>query len=115
PPPWYRLASQGAEPIPDQNHAVTLPDTGLTALFGIADENLRAIEDAFKVRLQARGSEISVVGEGPAQDSARRLLAGLTDLLVAGYPLKVSDVATAIRVVKEDPGVSLPEFFTESP
>ena len=56
-----------------------------------------------------------MVGEGPAQDDARRLLAGLTDLLVAGYPLKVSDVATAIRVVKEDPGVSLPEFFTESP
>ena len=36
-------------------------------------------------------------------------------MLAAGYPLKVSDVATAIRVVKEDPGVSLMEFFTDSP
>jgi phosphate starvation-inducible protein PhoH and related proteins len=55
------------------------------------------------------------VGEGPAQDHARRLISGLSDLLASGYPLKVSDVATAIRVVKEDPAVSLTEFFTESP
>jgi len=67
------------------------------------------------VRLQARGSEISVVGEGPGPDRARALIAGLTDLMASGYPLKVSDVATAIRVVKEDPAVSLTEFFTESP
>ena len=92
-----------------------LPDTGLTALFGIADENLRAIEDAFRVRLQSRGSEISVMGEGPAEDAARRLLAGLSDLLAAGYPLREPDVATAIRVVREDPAASLVEFFTDSP
>ncbi len=109
------MPPQGAEPIPDQNHAITLPETGLAALFGIADENLRAIEDAFRVHLQARGSEIAVLGEGPAEDQARRLISGLTDLLAAGYPLKVSDVATAIRVVKEDPGVSLIDFFTDSP
>ncbi len=112
---WYRLPPQGAAPISDSNHAVTLPDTGLTALFGIADENLRAIEAAFGVRLQSRGSEIAVLGEGPNEDAARRLLAGLTDLLAGGYPLRVSDVSTAIRVAKEDPSVSLAEFFTESP
>ena len=67
------------------------------------------------MRLQARGSEISVVGEGPGQDRARHLISGLTDLMTTGYPLKTSDVATAIRVVKEDPAVSLIEFFTESP
>ena len=85
PPSWYRLPPQGAAPISDPSHAVTLPETGLTALFGIADENLRAIEDAFGVRLQARGSEISVVGgEAAAQDAARRLLTGLSDLLAGG-------------------------------
>ncbi len=102
-------------PISEPSHAVVLPETGLTALFGIADENLRAIEDAFRVRLQSRGSEISVIGEGQGEEAARRLLAGLSDLLAGGYPLRGSDVATAIRVVKEDPGVSLVEFFTDSP
>jgi phosphate starvation-inducible PhoH-like protein len=56
-----------------------------------------------------------VVGEGPGQDRARHLIAGLTDLMASGYALKTSDVATAIRVVKEDPAVSLTEFFTDSP
>jgi phosphate starvation-inducible protein PhoH len=84
PPPWYRLRPQGVEPIPDNNQAVTLPETGLTALFGIADENLRAIEEAFRVRLQARGSEISVVGAlgGPR----RHLITGLTDLMAPAIP-----------------------------
>jgi phosphate starvation-inducible PhoH-like protein len=92
-----------------------LPESGLTALFGIADENLRAIEGAFGVRLQSRGSEITVLGEGEAEDAARRLLTGLSDLLASGYPLQRSDVATAIRVAREDPSASLVEFFTDSP
>jgi phosphate starvation-inducible PhoH-like protein len=35
--------------------------------------------------------------------------------MVSGYPLKGSDVATAIRVAREDPQASLVEFFLESP
>ena len=107
---------QGAVPISDPSHAVTLPETGLTALFGIADENLRAIEDglprpppvAGQRDLRRRGGR----GRGRAPGACST---GLSDLLAAGYPLQGSDVATAIRVVKEDPGVSLVEFFTDSP
>jgi phosphate starvation-inducible protein PhoH and related proteins len=87
----------------------------VTALFGIADENLRAIEEAFGVRLAARGNEISVMGDGAGEETARRLLAEFSELLGMGYPLKASDVATGIRVLKEDPGASLVEFFVESP
>ena len=94
---------------------MTLPETGLTELFGIADENLRAIEEAFGVQLAARGNEVSVVGQGVAEEGARRLLRGLSELMAAGYPLRSSDVSTAIRVVKEDPQASIPEFFLESP
>ena len=100
--------------ISDPNQAVTLPDRGFTALFGIADENLRAIEEAFRVRLAARGNEISVVG-GEGESGARKLLASFSELAEMGYPLKGSDVITAIRVLKEDPSASLVEFFTESP
>ena len=92
-----------------------LPEAGANALFGIADENLRAIEDAFGVRLAARGNEISVVGEGEPQALVRRLLSELSELVMVGYPLHASDVATAIRVAKEDPSASILEFFLESP
>jgi len=94
---------------------VTLPETGLNELFGIADENLRAIEEAFGVRLAARGNEIQVVGEGAAEDAARRLIEGVSELLASGFPLRSSDVSTAIRVAREDPGASIPEFFLVSP
>ncbi len=67
------------------------------------------------MRLASRGNEISVVGEGEAEDAARRLLAGFSELLAAGYPLHTSDVTTAIRVVKEDPAASIVEFFLENP
>jgi phosphate starvation-inducible protein PhoH len=75
---------------------------------------LRAIEEAFRVRLAARGNEVSVVG-GEGEASARKLLSAFSELAAKGYPLKGSDVATAIRVLKEDPSASLVEFFTESP
>jgi len=56
----------------------------LTALFGIADENLRAIEEAFGVRLAARGNEISVIGSGAGEEAVRRLLSGFSELLALG-------------------------------
>jgi phosphate starvation-inducible PhoH-like protein len=104
-----------SDAIPDPTPAVVLPETGLTELFGIADENLRAIEEAFGVRLAARGNEISVVGDGEAEASARHLLSGLSELLASGYPLRPSDVATAIRIVQDDPKASLTEFFLDAP
>src|SRR5262249_48624471 len=113
--PGPSIFRQGATKIPDPSSAVTLPDSGVTALFGIADENLRAIEEAFGVRLAARGNEISVMGDGAGEETARRLLAEFSELLAMGYPLKASDVATGIRVLKEDPEASLVEFFVESP
>ncbi len=56
-----------------------------------------------------------MVGEGEAEETTRRLLSGFSELLAAGYPLRASDVATAIRVLKEDPAASIVEFFLESP
>ena len=67
------------------------------------------------MRLASRGNEVSVIGEGSGEDRVRRLLTDFSELLEVGYPLKASDVATGIRVAKEDPTASLVEFFMESP
>jgi len=100
------------ETISDSSQTVTVPESGVSSLFGRLDENLRAIEDAFGVRLKARGTEISVAGEGPAVPLVQRMLAELSELLQQGYALQKSDVLTAISVVKEDPEASLLEFFS---
>ena len=91
---------------------MTIPESGVSSLFGRLDENLRAIEDAFGVRLKARGTEISVAGEGPAVPVVQRMLAELSELLQQGHALQKSDVLTAIAVVKEDPDASLVDFFS---
>ena len=67
------------------------------------------------MRLASRGNEVSVIGEGALEDRVRRLLTDFSELLEVGYPLKASDVATGIRVAREDPTASLVEFFMESP
>ncbi len=90
-----------------------MPEAGLSSLFGRLDENLRAIEEAFGVKLVARGSDISVTGSGPAVELVRRLLAEFGELLARGYSIQKTDVATAIAVLKEDPSASLIEFFSE--
>jgi len=90
-----------------------VPESGVSSLFGRLDENLRAIEDAFGVRLKARGTEISVAGEGPRVPVVQRMLAELSELLQRGHALQKSDVLTAIAVLKEDPEASLLEFFSQ--
>ncbi len=85
----------------------------MAALFGRSDESLRAIEEAFGVRLVARGTEISVAGSGPGAEAARALLTQLGELISSGHALQRGDVLAAIRVLREDPGTSLAEFFKD--
>ncbi|HZI63826.1 MAG TPA: PhoH family protein [Thermoanaerobaculia bacterium] len=92
--------------------SLTLAEEGIDTLFGTQDENLRRIERAFRVTLSARGNELRISGEDPAQVRAvERLMSELSALLVKGYRFRPGDVATAIRVIQDDPEASLEEFF----
>lgn len=90
---------------------INLPREGLETLFGVQDENLRRIERAFDVEVGARGS--TVVVEGDPEPTARvvHLFEELARVMESGYRIRPHDVATAIRVLKEEPETSLVEFF----
>ncbi len=92
---------------------VTVKDQDVTTLFGIHDENLRIIEDAFKVRITARGSEISVQGEGESVAAAEKVLLELQELIERGFPIKKADLQTMVRVLRETPEANLVDFFTD--
>ena len=92
---------------------ITLAEEGIEQLFGVRDENLRRIEAAFGVEVAARGNQVSFSGEPNAVAAAGRVLEQLSQLVSTGYRLKPEDVATAIRVVGENPSASLLEFFSE--
>jgi phosphate starvation-inducible PhoH-like protein len=92
---------------------LTLDEQGTHALFGNHDENLRMIEDAFDVRISARGSEIKVQGDADDVKPVEKLLAQMQALIESGYPLKKSDILTGVRVLREKPESNLIDFFAD--
>jgi phosphate starvation-inducible PhoH-like protein len=92
--------------------ALTLAEEGIEQLYGVRDENLRRIESAFGVELSARGNQLLIDGEAGAVSAASNVLEQLSKLIAVGHRLKAEDVATAIRVVSENPEASLLDFFS---
>ena len=90
---------------------LTLAEEGLDVIFGTRDENLRRIERELGVTVTARGTEVHVTGEPERVAAAEHLLRELSTLAASGFRLRGQDVRTAVRVVGEDPTVSLVEFF----
>ena len=90
-----------------------LDDEGTQTLFGLRDENLRMLEDEFKVKISSRGGEIFINGSPDSVASAEKLLAEMQDLIEQGYPVKKSDLATSVRVLRDRPETNLVEFFTD--
>jgi phosphate starvation-inducible PhoH-like protein len=93
--------------------AVALPQGGGDQLFGIRDENLRKIEEAFSVRLSARGEEVRIQGEAANVATVKHLVEELGRLVERGFRPSPKDVETAIRVIRESAGASLIEFFLD--
>ena len=92
---------------------LTLDERQTHTLFGNHDENLRAIEDAFNVKISSRGNEIFVSGAEANRGNVQRLIGDLQQLIGQGYPMQKSDVATGVRVLRDKPGTNLVEFFTD--
>ncbi|MGE5344863.1 MAG: PhoH family protein [Acidithiobacillales bacterium] len=90
---------------------LTLPESGLGALFGVHDENLRLLEEAFGVVISARGGEVSISGDPEGASLAARLLSQFGRLVERGFIPKKHDLTTAVRILKEDPTASLVDFF----
>jgi len=104
-------ATQETRKIRPDAIPLTLPESGLGALFGVHDENLRLLEEAFGVVITARGSEVSVAGDAEPAAAAVRLLSEFGKLIERGFVPKKHDLATGVRILKEDPTASLVDFF----
>ncbi|HUP44052.1 MAG TPA: PhoH family protein [Thermoanaerobaculia bacterium] len=92
---------------------LTLDEQGAHALFGNHDENLRMLEEEFNVRISSRGNEIFVKGDAGSVAPVEKLLGQMQSLITQGYPIKKSDVMTAMRVLRDKPEMDVVEFFTD--
>ncbi|HEX7833132.1 MAG TPA: PhoH family protein [Thermoanaerobaculia bacterium] len=105
------MAEQNEQQNNRRTIELTLDERQTHTLFGNHDENLRAIEDAFHVKISSRGHEMTVSGDHAAQ--AEYLLTQLQQLIGQGYPIQKSDITTAVRVVRDKPDVNVVDFFTD--
>ena len=93
---------------------ISVPEGGALALFGIHDENLKSIEKALGVSIVSRGSELLVEGEDAQVETLSNIFRQLTELVDGGYRVTAGDLRVALRLVRQDPNVSLKDFFVHA-
>ena len=90
---------------------VTVPEAGVSTLFGAYDDNLRQLESLLNVRIRTQGHELMVEGEAGNTARVARLVEQLGGLMEAGHPISDKDVKTAAQLIAEDADVDLKDHF----
>jgi phosphate starvation-inducible PhoH-like protein len=93
---------------------VSVPEQGLAALFGNQDENLRFVEDTFKVRIRNQGSDLLIEGDERGQALARQVFEQLSSLMKDGYAVASADVRLAAQLLDRDEGTRLKDYLMRS-
>jgi phosphate starvation-inducible PhoH-like protein len=90
---------------------VTVPEAGVSTLFGAYDDNLRQLESLLNVRIRTQGHELLVEGDAGSTAKVARLVEQLGELIDEGHSISDRDVKTAAQLVAEDPAVDLRDHF----
>ena len=90
---------------------ITVPEEGISTLFGSYDENLKHLELVFSVRIRTQGHELVVDGESPGPENVELVISQLSSLLKEGYKVSNADVRTASDLVAQDRTIDLLEHF----
>jgi len=93
---------------------VSVPDRGLETLFGTHDENLRFLEETFKVRIRSQGSELLIDGDERGQELAGQVFEQLAQLMKDGYGVGAADVRLAGQLLARDGGTKLRDYLLKS-
>jgi phosphate starvation-inducible protein PhoH and related proteins len=90
---------------------VTVPEAGVSTLFGALDENLRQLESLLNVRIRTQGHDLMVEGDANSTARVARLMEQLGGLIGEGHSISDRDVKTAAQLLAEDPDVDLRDHF----
>jgi phosphate starvation-inducible PhoH-like protein len=93
---------------------VSVPDRGQETLFGNADENLRFLEDTFKVRIRSQGSELLIEGDERGSALAGQVFEQLAGLMKDGYAVSSADVRLAAQLMARDGETRLRDYLLKS-
>jgi phosphate starvation-inducible PhoH-like protein len=93
---------------------VSVPDKGQETLFGNADENLRFLEDTFKVRIKSQGSELLIEGDERGAELAGQVFEQLSGLMKDGYSVASADVRLAAQLLARDGETRLRDYLLKA-
>jgi phosphate starvation-inducible PhoH-like protein len=93
---------------------VSVPERGMETLFGTRDENLRFLEDTFKVRIKSQGNELMIEGDERGAALAGQVFEQLGQLMKDGYAVAAADVRLAGQLLARDGEASLRDYLLKS-
>ena len=93
---------------------VSVPERGLETLFGNQDENLRFLEDTFKVRIRNQGSDLLIEGDEQGAALAGQVLEQLSGLMKDGYAVASADVRLAAQLLSRDGETRLRDYLLKA-
>jgi phosphate starvation-inducible PhoH-like protein len=93
---------------------VSVPDQGLVTLFGNQDENLRFVEDTFKVRIRNQGADLVIEGDERGQALAGQVFEQVSSLMKDGYAVSSADVRLAAQLLDREPETRLKDYLMKS-
>ncbi len=90
------------------------PHEALRAVCGELDQHLAQISRSLAVKVSRRGSELRVGGDDGSVHLAAHVLRQLHALGLKRFPMHVSDVVQACKLVQREPEVDIVALFTET-
>ncbi len=94
---------------------LTFEDNRLVkTLLGEYDENLKFIEKALKVKINARGNAISVHGETDNVQLTKRLMQELYFLIESNHSIYHNEINYAIKILRDDETANLKNIFLDT-
>jgi phosphate starvation-inducible PhoH-like protein len=93
---------------------VNLPEEGIRALFGPYDENIKHLESLLGIRVNMRGSELTVEGDKQDVELAERILEDYAALFDEGRSMSSDELKAAFKQISEDRAYTLRDYFTKT-
>jgi phosphate starvation-inducible PhoH-like protein len=83
-------------------------------LFGPHNDHLKAIEKSLEVKVHTKGGDVRIDGDELDVELTGRLLKELQGLVKRGYPIYISDIDFAIRILSGDRSIKLEDIFLDT-
>src|SRR5689334_11088683 len=90
---------------------VTVPEAGVTTLFGAYDDNPRQLESLLNVRIRTQGHDLMIEGDAANTAKVARLVEQLGSLIDEGHSISDKDVKAAAQLVAKDADADLRDYF----